>query len=208
MPANSSQSTKASIPAAIAGDVLVGGSMGALLGVLLGLSASPVVATVTAAVISLLGAALEASGKLSASDSSRRRVTAFALGALLFGLLALWARTNQVFMPSLEDQRRQLTQIGVPANSPEEREMLLYLRYGIQPAGKTVPEQNASAGVFYSSGTATMCDELAGTDNRDDALMIVKEAGPGFAKLHQGLSSLPRPWPKQQLDAVRTAICP
>jgi hypothetical protein len=208
MPTRSSDAKKSQIPGGIAGDLLVGGSMGALLGALLGLSASPIVATITAAVISLLGAALEASGKLSVSDSSRRRVTAFALGALLFGLLALWARTNQIFMPSLEAQRKQLAQIGVPANSSQERELLLYLRYGIRPEGKAVPEQNAFQGVFYSSEAATMCDDLAQADNRDDLLSIVNQAGGASAKLHDSLASLPQPWTDAQVKAVQTAICP
>ena len=208
MAARSSEAKNSQNPGGIAGDFLVGGSMGALLGALLGLSASPIVATITAAVISLLGAALEASGRLSASDSSRRRVTAFALGALLFGLLALWARTNQIFMPSLEEQRKQLTQIGIPAGSVEERELLLYLRYGVRPEGKTVPEQNASQGVFYSSGASSMCDDLEQADNRDDLLSIVKQEGEGFARLHESLASLPEPWTEAQVEAVKTAICP
>jgi hypothetical protein len=208
MPTRLSNSTNTAASTSIVGDVLLGGSMGALLGVLLGLSASPVVATITAAVISLLGAALEATGKLSASDSSRHRVTAFALSALLFGLFGLWARTNQIFMPSLAEQRKQLAQIGIKPDSAEERELLLYLRYGIRPEGKAVPEQNASLGVFYAGKSASMCDDLSQADNRDDLLMIIKQGGEDSDQLFKSLSVLPAPWTEAQLNAVKAAICP
>ncbi|WP_119421061.1 hypothetical protein [Desertibaculum subflavum] len=192
-----------------------GVALGLLLGLLIGLSVTPVVSIVVTALVGLL-AGLFGLGEKSAlgiSAAGARRLAAFGFAAVIATPIAIWLRTHDVLAPSLADQRATLREIGYADGSPEQKEMLRFLRYGIAPAGSTVTAEasrgaTARGGVLYAGNPAALCGRLMQAGATPDLLLQLDNAGD--AKLRDMATRIRALPPEKQtpaLDFARIFLC-
>ena len=192
-----------------------GAALGLLLGLLIGLSVTPVVSIVVTALVGLLAGlfGLGATGALSISTAGARRLAAFGFAAVIATPVAIWLRTHDVLAPSLEAQRAALNEIGYKDGSPEQREMLRYLRYGIAPAGTTVAAEaargtTARAGVLYAGMPAGFCARLMMSGATADLLTLLDNAGEAKLRdLAMRIRALPTERQAPALDYARIFLC-
>ena len=147
-------------------DLAAGAALGLLLGTLVGLSATPIVSTVVTALVALLAGLFGLSDKLSWAMQSggARRLVAFGLAATLATPAAILVRTYEWLSPSIDQQRQELRRIGV-VDSLEQKDLLLFLHFGIQPAGRSLSVKDGASGTQTRQGVlyaapAEFCNEI------------------------------------------------
>jgi hypothetical protein len=209
MPEKSDEPHRTAARIGTALDAAAGGSLGLLVGVLTGLSTSPVVSITITALVALLGALFgltEGSGA-GLTTASARRLSAFGLAAAFCSVLAMWARTNDVFAPSIEHQKSVLRQIGYGDGDPAQRELLKYLQFGLVPSGMTESKNRATAkSVLYADLSSSVCDVLQRTTTTDD-LVIALRTERSTRKLADVVAGLPPDKKAAAPEWVKLLLC-
>lgn len=190
-------------------DLLGGSALGALLGLLVGLSATPVITGVIAGIVALLGGVFGVSDKLAGpSRAGLRRLTAFALAAMLVAPLSIWMRTHDTLGMSVEEHHRMIDALRI--TDPVERlEWMKFLRYGIMPANAKAidPSVNIGRGVLYnfleSSALCRGLYALDGTNGAPDDFAKVLSAEPKTSAIRMRIAQLPDK--ARQLAAYQSA---
>lgn len=192
------------------GDCLGGTSLGLLLGLLIGLSVTSVVSIVITALVALLAGifGLSNNGPLQMSAAGVRRLATFGFAAALFTLVGLWIRTNDVFAPSVEQQKATLKAIGYTDGSKEQSEMLRYLRFGLLPTGVTASkEPQASRSVLYANVSPGFCDDLARTTSTLDLLNLFSLSTSALRRVGERIKNLPPEKQAVATDYAKIFLC-
>lgn len=194
-------------------DTAGGMALGLLIGLLIGLSVTPVVAIVVTALVGLLAALFGLGDKsaLGISAAGARRLAAFGFAAVIATPGAIWLRTHDVLAPSLASHRAVLRDIGYPDNSPEQKAILLSLRYGtdaqLRPQASDTARR-ASAGVLYADRPAGFCARLQMSGVTADLLTLLDSAGDATLSAQAArIRALPAEWQAAALDYARIFLC-
>ncbi|MBD8533233.1 MULTISPECIES: hypothetical protein [unclassified Massilia] len=188
-------------------DLLGGGALGMLLGLLIGLSATPVVAGVIAGIVALLGGLFGIGDKLGGlTPAGLRRLTAFALAALLATPLSIWMRTHNTLGVSVDEHLATLTKLRIEDNA-ERLEWIKLLHFGIVPDKVKTIERAAVTGALYSFEEGSpLCRNLdalnAGQGAAGDYATVLS-AHPATAGIQKRIDRMPTP--AEQLAAYRLA---
>lgn len=191
-------------------DWLGGAAIGILLGLMIGLSATPVVSMVISGLVALLGGlfGLSESSPFKPSLASARRLIGFALAAAILTPVGMHVRTHNSFAPSLADQKADLATIGYADGSDEQREMLLYLRYGLLPKQATEAEKaSVQQSVLYSDLPAGLCGEISRLSSAEDLIVVLSQSKAPLPKMAEALRALPAADRASAVAHARVFLC-
>lgn len=205
---------------ALALELIAGGAIGLLVGLLTGLSASPVVGSVLAGILSLLGALfglvpLEGVG-LRLPRRSATRVAAFGLAAAGAVLLGLFIRANDVLTidPDPDDVARRIAAYEKAGLAPSDaRAIVMVKAFGLQPAGAgqdgTASLQPPRQSVLFGGETPERCgriDRIA-EDNLAERLALLNGFGGDWAELAARVETKPEAEQAAALRATLAVLC-
>jgi hypothetical protein len=199
-------------------ECLAGIGLGLAVGILVGMSTSPVVAVV----VSSLAAVLAAFFGLSAgSDEGARvlRIASFGFVCPLAVLLGLDIRTHSWFAPSINEQIREWTDAGYPAN--QARQFVAFRQLGLVAgpadglkAVKATDLPKPINGLFGAPGDTNdpvlaECGRLASSrfSSTDEQVSAMKNAGAAWKALGDSVAELDAARRKAVVDAAYQLVC-
>lgn len=194
-------------------DWIGGIALGLLLGALIGLSVTPVVSIVVTALVGLLAGLFGLGDKpaLGIASSGARRLAGFGIAAVIATPIAVWARTNDVLGPSLDSQRATLRAIGIDDGTPEQKTVLLALRFGMDVAGKPAggeAARRAGTGVLYAGVPAGLCAKLQMSGATADLLTSLDGTDdPRLKTIAAGIRAMKPDAQASALDYARLFLC-
>jgi hypothetical protein len=197
-------------------DIFAGAALGALLGLLMGFSTSPVASTVVTGLVALLAGLFGLSEKLAQtfSTGAARRLAAFGFAAVLVIPAAVWVRAHEILGPSVEEQKQLLVAMGI-GDAAEQKNMLLYMRFGFLPSGTTAPAKDAppiaGGNPFLYADSTNFCDRLTGLKAARapmaDFENLYATWGDHLAKIGKALSALPAEKKAAAFEAAPLYLC-
>jgi hypothetical protein len=182
-----------------------------------GLSATPIVSTVVTALVALLAGLFGLSDKLSWTmpSGAARRLVAFGVAATLATPAAIIVRTHEWLSPSIGQQRQGLQQMGI-VDPREQKDLLLLLRFGIQPSGRSPSVKDGASsmqigqGVLYATPTG-FCDEIMRLRVQGappaDYLTLLRSATEDLRRIGEAIAALSQDRQKTVLDAAPVYLC-
>ncbi len=201
-------------------ELIAGGAIGLLVGLLTGLSASPVVGSVLAGLLSLLGALfglvpLEGIG-LKLPRRSAPRVAAFGVIAAGAVLLGVFIRANDALTiaPDPDEVGRLIAAYEKAGLAPADaRAIVLVKSFGLQPASPNgdgaTSLQAPRQSVLFGSETPERCariDRIA-ADNLVERIALLKGFGGDWAVLATRVETRPKAEQAAALGATLAVLC-
>lgn len=169
---------------------LAGMGLGLLVGIIAGLSVSPVVSVLLGALAALIAAFLGLAGGAKADTEASagqllqqaHRLQMNGIRAGFFGtacvvgiLLGMFIRTNDLFLPSVEEQVNSWVHAGYEKELA--REYVAFERLGIKPAKSEVEfsdiQKRKSSALFSGDDESLLCDEINLERYGDDAREVL-----------------------------------
>ena len=182
------------------GNAFAGLGLGLLVGSIAGLSVSPVVSVILGSLAALLAAFLGLGGATlkagTATDpagqlANRRlmdgiRAGSFGLACVAGLLSGMFIRTNDAFIPTVEQDVSNWVNAGYPAS--EARQYVVFERLGIRPKWESVEfadvQKRRTSGLFSGENESGICDEIRPERFENDSDEIL------YAYSQQGLEEL------------------
>jgi hypothetical protein len=166
---------------------LAGASLGLLVGAMLGLSASPIVASVVAALLAVVTTFFGLGGTMSGMSAqvSTERVMAFSLAMLLASIGGIYMRTHGMLSPTPSERVAAWTAAKYPVE--RARELAAFETLGLLPAGsETKGDTPNGSTVFFSNGSSGDCSALKADrfTNPADRLQALINSGAPWSALN------------------------
>jgi hypothetical protein len=204
-------------------DLFSGIGLGLLVGVIVGLSLTPVVSVIIGALGSVLAVFLGLQGGQNAGASALGsirlngvRIGSFGFATVAGLLFALFVRSTEPFASPIEDHVKRWTDAGFPAK--EARQMVVYERTGIAPAGAIVNSEIAaqqqaqkSHALFADLGEINLCYELNPERAQGNAGQVLTtyrlQDNETLNDVAQRVEAIPEQYQIQVLDVIWHFVC-
>ncbi len=200
--------------------IFSGLGLGLFVGTIVGLSVSPVVSTILGALASVLAAFLSLQGGEATDEGwfsrlkmNGLRIGSFGLACVLGIFCGLFARSQDVFSSTLQEQIAKWTMAGY--SKEEARQYVLYQKLGLVPEGRQVQlnevQKAQSSSLFGELSAIDLCYELDPSRYDQEAQKILsafrRQDHEKLTRLADQIQNLPAEQQTAVLTSVWEVLC-